>query len=150
MRGDALGPISFRILNDSIHSNGLTSNSVSLLSNRSGQNRKASALSWVSCASITTIGYYDVKHFARTVAFAAAVFCCKKTRRIMERSNIRPIKVLMRFSSPSQKVRILSFALHYQSASYIVASAIIKFENAWTDIRKEDFSPGRSPSEPTA
>lgn len=38
MRGDALGPISFRMLNDSIHSNGLTSNSVSLKSIRFGQN----------------------------------------------------------------------------------------------------------------
>lgn len=68
----------------------------------------------------------------------------------MQRCITHQIMFLIRFFSPFQKVRILSFALHYQSASYIVASAIIKFENAWTDIRKEDFSPGRSPSEPTA
>jgi len=36
--GDALGPISFRILNASIHSNGLTRNSVNLRSNHFGQN----------------------------------------------------------------------------------------------------------------
>jgi len=40
--GDALGPISFRILNASIHGNGLTRNSVNLRSNHFGQNSQSS------------------------------------------------------------------------------------------------------------